>query len=138
MTETIDLVRREIRVLLDAYEAAASQQDFNLAELRHISGQCAGSLLLLAGVQHVPPWLVPRTELETALRDLASQREYVRREFEHADALSAKVAEMMLARSELLERVTLRRDQFEGGDDARRLAWSELDKVRQLIETLEA
>jgi hypothetical protein len=78
--ETIDLVRREIRALLDAYEAfleaAASQQEFNLAELRHISGQCAGSLLLIAGVQHVPPWLVLRTELETALRDLAEKREY--------------------------------------------------------------
>jgi hypothetical protein len=135
MTETIDLVRREIRALLDAYEmvllAAASQQDFNLAELRHISGQCAGSLLLIAGTQHVPPWLAPREELERALCDVARERE-------HGEAAKGKVAEMMLARSELLERVTLRRDQFEGGDDARRLAWSELDKVRQLIETLEA
>jgi hypothetical protein len=132
--ETIDLVRREIRALLDAYEglleAAASQQDFNLAELRHISGQCAGSLLLVAGVQHLPPWLVPLDSLEAERRESARQRET-------AEAAKAKVAEWMLTRADMVERVTLRRDQFEGGDDARRLAWSELDKVRQLLESWE-
>jgi hypothetical protein len=153
--ETIDLVRREIRALLDAYDlvlqAAASQEGFDLSELRHISGQCAGSLLLIAGVQHLPPWLAPRDELEVALRDCAAQRARadtfgkvieelrvdVSEALANAEAAKAKVAEWMLTRVDLVERVTLRRDQFEGGDDARRLAWSELDKVRQLLESFE-
>jgi hypothetical protein len=86
--------------------------------------------LLVAGVQHLPPWLVPLDSLEAERRESARQRET-------AEAAKAKVAEWMLTRADMVERVTLRRDQFEGGDDARRLAWSELDKVRQLLESWE-
>lgn len=138
--ETIDLVRREIRALLNAYDlalqAAANQEGFDLSELRHISGQCAGSLLLIAGVEHVPPWLVARDEVEKERVETSRQREAFRQASLAAEAARAKVAEWMLTRSDLVERVTLRRDQFEGGDDARRLAWSELDKVRQLLESI--